>query len=563
MNETAPYDTQQGLLIRAAREDDLASVTCLVRARLGLAEPGVGSATKSHETDRFLEELSDPSSFFQLHYPARNYCWFWVAEFANGNHDLDDIIDRDGTTLNANQPILPILGWIGLQRKSADVGEICRFETRSDFWPIARNNTSVRHELMTQLISIARAEGVLQLFLGPSVVSDESIRTFCIQESGFSSLSQSDAASQSTALLESHRFVVYLGERIIRKVGIVGGTHGNERVGIELVRQWSDDQDGAAGDSSEAARRSTFSTQVLLGNPQASASNQRFVDRDLNRLFAIATPSASEPPLFPLLDSLDPSSSIVEISRAIELNRMLGPKGELHGAVGCDFIIDLHSSTSNVGLVAMVSACHEDPFALRVCHYLQNHFPDLKITTGAISKSVGWRIESIAPSGILFEVGPLAHGLVSSKLLEETRRLVLLTLDFVESTNLSLLRSEDYQVQSFSNKEAVFPRTSSLFSGSPKLKLEIYRSVGLYHYPTGPKFPTTAIISPSFEGQDWQPLSDGQLIFIDTSGSGCLIPFSYSYPDVLYPLFINEVAYQRYGIAFIMYRKDQIILPSH
>ena len=67
--------------------------------------------------------------------------------------------------------------------------------------------------------------------------------------------------------------VKFLSEKVIRTVGIVGGTHGNERVGLELVRQWTH--------NSNPVSKESFRTILAVGNPEAASHNRRFVDAGL------------------------------------------------------------------------------------------------------------------------------------------------------------------------------------------------------------------------------------------------------------------------------------------
>ena len=130
--------------------------------------------------------------------------------------------------------------------------------------------------------------------------------------------------------------VFYLADKLIRTVAIVGGTHGNERLGVELIRAWQLQP--------SLVTRSSFTTTLVMANPLAVERNVRFVDSDLNREFAAAiqpagAPAASASGLTP--DTTIPPS--LEARRAKELNLLLGPKASPGGA--CDFIIDLHSTT--------------------------------------------------------------------------------------------------------------------------------------------------------------------------------------------------------------------------
>eukprot|EP01034_Spumella_vulgaris_P034649 gene34649-42738_t len=209
----------------------------------------------------------------------------------------------------------------------------------------------------------------------------------------------------------------YLGEKIMRHVTVVGGTHGNERVGVELVKQWRAKPD--------IIKRATFDTVAICGNPKAADANLRYVDEDMNRMFTGDCIS---------------TASHIEGTRARELNGMLGPKVLNYTEhTGTDFIVDLHSSNSNLGIVAMISSSEDDLTALRLSHYLKQTFPELRVTTSPGRKHDSYSVDSISPNGIAFEIGPLVHGTISSPLLEATRQLVQHTLYFLDKRNIELI----------------------------------------------------------------------------------------------------------------------------
>ena len=68
-----------------------------------------------------------------------------------------------------------------------------------------------------------------------------------------------------------------LFEKEISSVLVVGGTHGNEEIDIELVNQLMSDA------SLKSMTRSTFQTISIIGNPPAVAENKRYIHTDLNR----------------------------------------------------------------------------------------------------------------------------------------------------------------------------------------------------------------------------------------------------------------------------------------
>ena len=349
---------------------------------------------------------------------------------------------------------------------------------------------------------------------------------------------------------EVMRMTKYYGERVIRKVAIVGGTHGNERIGVELIRQWAID--------GNALKRSTFETSVLIGNPIATKANIRYQKADMNRQFAekdienwqatssIETKAGDD-------NSIEVEIVEEEVLQARKLNEILGPKGVINGVHNSDFIIDLHSSISNVGLMGMINGAGRDCHAVRLSQYLlesrKEDFPDLRITTSKSNKNDAPNVDSISPYGIAFEVGPISHGTISFNLLEKTRKLVYASLDFIEQQNMKLLHaaSQNLEVEisdttssttsstSFTTVNGVIrsqdrdivlantPETRELICKIPPFSnIKTYVEVSKVHYPTNNtqgkegkgegkeenenvhEFPTSTCIHPSLEGKYWK-----------------------------------------------------------
>jgi aspartoacylase len=155
--------------------------------------------------------------------------------------------------------------------------------------------------------------------------------------------------------------VYYAGAKIIRKVGLVGGTHGNELLGIELVKGWQQ-QDGQPQDE---LRRSTLKCVPVLSNLPAIAVNRRFIDKDLNRQFKRETldtilrnTSAAS------VSGADAATVEMEDYSATRLNALLGPKTEFYTEpTQVDFIVDMHSSTSNLGNMLILGCLTHDNLA--------------------------------------------------------------------------------------------------------------------------------------------------------------------------------------------------------
>ena len=94
---------------------------------------------------------------------------------------------------------------------------------------------------------------------------------------------------------------------MFNKIALVGGTHGNETSGIQLIRNWQ-----AFGLPS---RFSTLNVSLNIANEAALEANVRFVEEDLNRQFTF--------------DGLASSNTSKEAVLAKTLNQKFGPKGPI------------------------------------------------------------------------------------------------------------------------------------------------------------------------------------------------------------------------------------------
>lgn len=73
-------------------------------------------------------------------------------------------------------------------------------------------------------------------------------------------------------------FWLIKGEKSGPRIAVIGAMHGNERVGVDVVRQLRD----------AFSENAVLSGELLLmvGNPEAYAKDVRFIEEDLNRLFS-------------------------------------------------------------------------------------------------------------------------------------------------------------------------------------------------------------------------------------------------------------------------------------
>lgn len=288
----------------------------------------------------------------------------------------------------------------------------------------------------------------------------------------------------------------------LKRVAIVGGTHGNELTGVYLVKKFQQFPD--------LIDRSSLECTTLLANPKAIAINRRYVDRDLNRCFAN--------------DDLANDQLIgYENQRAREIAAQLGPKDQPN----IDLIIDLHSTTSNMGLTIFPSSKH--PFNLRLAAYLSQLDPAVRVTCGFQCNQNSSVLRSLSPFGCTIEVGAIAQGILDAKRFEQTEMLVHAILDYLDAIN----------------RGSPFPVPPSL---------TVYQAIAVINYPRNSSGELQAMIHPQLQFKDYEPLPDSAPMFLSFTGES--IP--YKGEPTVYPIFINEAAYYEENIALILTEKQHI-----
>jgi len=287
----------------------------------------------------------------------------------------------------------------------------------------------------------------------------------------------------------------------IQNVAIVGGTHGNELTGVYLLKRWAK--------LPEEICRSSFSTHTFMGNPKAYELNRRFVDEDLNRCFANSTLASS-------------TKTSYESHRAVFLNQLIGPKE----APRHDFVIDLHTSTSNCG--AMIILTNDDPFNLALAAYILLQMPEARIHIIPPIQGESPYLSSLSNHGLVVEVGPIPQGLLCSDAFHLSTSLVRHALDFAHAIN---------EGHSLRLPDAV----------------EVYRFKEAVYYPVdGDAF--AGFVHDTLQGADYLPLHPGAPLFETVEGG----VITYEGTDTVYPVFVNEAAYYYKGIAMSLCTKELI-----
>jgi len=264
----------------------------------------------------------------------------------------------------------------------------------------------------------------------------------------------------------------------LNKITIVGGVHGNEYTGIwcvkcleqQLQEQRRCDKEHEHEHEDRQQRTSSSSSNhencycypslqlsTLLANPTAFLTNQRFVDTDLNRQFSQE-----------LLESNnDNVRNTVEGTRALEIQQLLGPKctttisttatsssTRSSTPTRTDCIIDLHSTTANMGVTLMFPK--GDVLMGQACAYAMHKFnndnddissknhdndrnqnsccpPKCRILLeGRTSRAQEPFLQSIAPHGLTIEVGPVPQGVIRHDAVQNTQRILGHILDYLQ-----------------------------------------------------------------------------------------------------------------------------------
>lgn len=285
----------------------------------------------------------------------------------------------------------------------------------------------------------------------------------------------------------------------IRNIAIVGGTHGNENTGVFLIQKLR----------SSIPSYKNLDLQYLLANPLAIKRSKRFIDSDLNRAFRVKDLQDIEKPEY-------------EFNRAKIINNTLGPKGKSK----TDFIIDLHTTTSNMGITAIF--CQLNAINIQLAAYLKSKFENFFIYyMPPISEGEDQPyLDSIAPYSLAIEVGPVPNGILRYDVIEMTEKTIKATLEFITLHNNGTL---------------------------PKMlgSIEIFKYYKTVLFPTDIDGNITAYIHKNLQDKDFFELKNGDPIFHTIKDQ----TLYNEEVEPTYPVFINEAAYYRKKIAFSLAKK--------
>ncbi|XP_029949567.1 N-acyl-aromatic-L-amino acid amidohydrolase (carboxylate-forming) B-like [Salarias fasciatus] len=295
----------------------------------------------------------------------------------------------------------------------------------------------------------------------------------------------------------------------LSRVAICGGTHGNELTGVYIVKEMQRQKQDKVG---------SLSVTPVLSNPRAVDVCKRYTDTDLNRCFTSA-----------LLSSPITDSTPYELRRAQELNAQIGPKGS-ESAV--DLLVDLHNTTSNMGLTIIMYSISALPS--HIFKYIQTKMAPVPVAAIQLDLSLSdcYSLDSVGKNGFSIEVGPQPNGVLRADIFNMVKKAVDLTLEWIEKFN-----------------------SGCTFEGGD---IEVYSFVKSIDYPRDPvSGEMTAAIHPKLQDNDFKLLQPGDPLFLSFSGETVKHE-----GDALYPFFVNECAYYEKKIAFHLARKITKTIPT-
>lgn len=288
----------------------------------------------------------------------------------------------------------------------------------------------------------------------------------------------------------------------INKVLLSAGIHGNEKTGIYLIKKLRQNSNSISKDN--------FTVETLLINTKAIALNRRYYEIDLNRCFDLKQINNNECRYYE-------QSLAKEIHERIKESQF-------------DFILDFHTSTSNMGLTLLLS--NSNPFNLQLAAYLSTIDPKIKIVRTDNSEDKN-RFRHLFPFGFTVEMGAIAPNVIDPVWLGRGEKLVRQILDYIEQT--------DRQQQ----------------PPSPE-RVAIYSLCDTVYLPIDENRKVVGMVHPNVHGNDYCALKPGEPMLVKFNGESIV----YQGENTVYPIFVNEAAYWENQIAMYLTTKEEVAIPT-
>ena len=286
----------------------------------------------------------------------------------------------------------------------------------------------------------------------------------------------------------------------VQRILIVSGTHGNEINPVWAVKQFN---------RKENSLNNGIEYEYIIGNPAAYEKGCRYIDVDLNRSFKES-------------ENFDQhKNSFYETNRANFLVDEFG----IDGSKPCQIAIDLHTTTANMGTSIVMYGRRSKDFCLAAL--LQNKF-GLPIYLHEKDKAqTGFLVEAW-PCGLVIEIGAVAQNFYDPTIINRF---------------LIIIRSLREEIDKLKNNLIELPK-----------ELVVHVHQGSIDYPRDEKGDIDGLIHPERINQDWKMIKKGDPLFLDSQG----IIHKYERDQLIWPVFIGEVAYKEKKIA-MSYTKKEVI----
>ena len=290
----------------------------------------------------------------------------------------------------------------------------------------------------------------------------------------------------------------------IQRILIVSGTHGNEINPIWAVKQFNREENSLSHG---------VEYEYIISNPVAYEKGRRYIDVDLNRSFK------------EIENDDQNSNSFYETNRANFLVDEFG----INGSKPCQIAIDLHTTTANMGTSIVLYGRRFKDFCIAAL--LQNKF-GLPIYLHEKDKSqTGFLVEAW-PCGLVIEIGAVAQNYYDSNIINRF---------------LIILRSLREEIDKLKNNLVELPK-----------ELVVHVHQGSIDYPRDEKGNIDGLIHPQRINQDWKLIKRGDPLFLDSQG----LIHKYGGDELVWPVFIGEVAYKEKKIA-MSYTKKEVIFSNN
>jgi aspartoacylase len=210
-----------------------------------------------------------------------------------------------------------------------------------------------------------------------------------------------------------------------------------------------------------------------------------------------------------------------------DLNRSFADCGPT-GTTPCLVAFDLHSTTAAMGNSLVVYG--RRPADLALAAAVQGDLGLPVYLHEADARQTGYLVERW-PCGLVIEVGPVPQGVLAPAILRQTRLGLESGLAALERAALGTLRLPP--------------------------QLVVHRHLGSLDLPRHADGSPAAVLHPERLGRDWQPLRQGDPLFLDGEGATlAYVPPTGLEDRVVWPVFINEAAYGEKGIALSLTQRE-------